>query len=105
MGRPLHDPNVIRAKGRRLAAWCNKAVHDAPWIDGDESTRGGLTVALALAEQAYRAHRLPYAPGFSQMHVYDPRRFTWIHDRHCDPKSCVKVRDERTGLTVVWRWV
>ena len=39
----------------------NAAVHEAPWIDGDMTAQGGIFIALA--EQAYGAHVLPYEQG------------------------------------------
>jgi hypothetical protein len=36
------------------------------------STLGGIIVALEIAEQAYKAHGLPYEPGISNMKKYDP---------------------------------
>jgi hypothetical protein len=61
---PKDEPEVRRAKARRYVAWCNNAVHEAPWTDGDlrGHGRGGLFIALELAEQAYAAHSLPYTP-------------------------------------------
>jgi hypothetical protein len=99
---PKHEPEVQRAKARRHAAWCNAAVHYAPWVDGDTSPGGGLYVALKLAEQAFRAHQLHYEPGFSNMSSYDPRRFTWVYDPAEPVSDCVKVRDNQTGRLVVW---
>src|SRR5450755_2433604 len=74
------EPEIRRKKARRYVGWCNAAVHGAPWADGDMSTRGGIFIALELAEQAYLAHVLPYEQGLSKMTSYDPRRFTWIYD-------------------------
>jgi hypothetical protein len=104
MRRPRHELEVVWARGRRHAAWYNKVVHDAPWIDGDETPRGGLYIALDLAQQAYRVHGLPYMPGVSHMHLYDPRRFTWVLDPDCDDvRDCLQVRDNKTGRKLVWR--
>jgi hypothetical protein len=97
---PKHEPEVWRARGRRYVGWCNAAVHDAPWVDGDTTTRGGLYLALELAEQAYLAHGLPYKQGL--LPSYDPRRFTWICDASGEAKDCVKLRDNETGLLVIW---
>jgi hypothetical protein len=30
--------------------WCNNAVHEAPWTDGDRRTTGGINVALEAAK-------------------------------------------------------
>ncbi len=45
--RPMvkREPEVRRAKAKRYVAWCNRAVHEAPWIDGDTTTAGGIYVA------------------------------------------------------------
>ena len=83
-------------------AWCNKAVHEAPWVEGDRSGTGGIFIALELAEQAYEAHALPYEPGLSKMRSYDPRRFRWFYDEAGEARDCVKVRDNKTGRVVVW---
>lgn len=96
-----HEPEVRRAKAKRYVAWCNSAVHKAPWVDGDTSTSGGIYVALELAEQAYQAHLLPYKPGLSHMPEYDPRRFTWIYDESGEADDCVKVRDDKTGRLAI----
>ena len=69
-----------------------RAVHEAPWIDGDTTTAGGIYVALEMAEQAYQAHMLPYEQGLSNMHLHDPRRFTWIYDEGGEADDCVKIR-------------
>jgi hypothetical protein len=58
-----HEQEVRRAKAKSHVAWCNKAIHEAPWTRGDLSTTGGIYVALEMAEQAYRAHRLRYEEG------------------------------------------
>jgi hypothetical protein len=96
------EPEVRRAKARRYVAWLNAAVHDAPWVDGDMSTRGGIFIALEIAEQAYVAHVLPYEQGLSKMTSYDPRRFTWVYDEAGEAEDCVKVRDDQTGRVVGW---
>ena len=95
---------VTRAKAKRYVAWCNKAVHDAPWVKGNMSTLAGLYVALELAEQAYEAHLLPYKVGLSNMPSYDPRRFTWIYDEGGEADDCVKVRDDHTGRLAFCFW-
>jgi hypothetical protein len=99
-----HEPEVRRAKAKRYIAWCNKAVHEAPWAEGNTSSAGagGLYVALELAEQAYQAHLLPYEQGLSKIVLYDPRRFTWIYDETGEADDCVKVRDDRTGRLALW---
>src|SRR5262245_15257632 len=97
-----HEPEVRRAKARRYVQWCNNAVHEAPWIEGDMSTRGGIFIALELAEQAYQAQVLPYEQGLSNMGQYDPRRFTWIYDPSGEAQDCVKLRDDQTGRVVIW---
>jgi hypothetical protein len=52
--------------------------------------------------QAYKAHKLPYAQGLSNMKDYDPRRFTWIYDEGAE--NFVKVIDTKTGLLANWHW-
>jgi len=99
---PKDEPEVRRAKGKRYVASCNAAVYDASWGEGDWSARGGLQHALKLAEQAYRAHNLPFARGLSEMRLYDPRRFTWLYDPAGNAEHCVKVRDNYTGRIAVW---
>jgi hypothetical protein len=100
--RPRDEPEVTRGKGRRHVSWCNAAVHDAPWTDGDTTTSGGIFVALEIAEQVFQAHLLPYEPGLSNMHKYDPRRFTWFYDPTGEAADCVKVRDDETGRVAIW---
>jgi hypothetical protein len=78
--RPKHEPEVIRGMGKRHVRWCNAAIHDAPWTDGDTTTNGGIFIALEMAEQAFQAHNLPYEQGLSNMPRYDPRRFAWFYD-------------------------
>jgi hypothetical protein len=99
-----HEPEIRRAKAKRHVAWCNKAVHEAPWVKGDTSSpgNGGLYVALELAEQAHQAHALPYEQGLSKMHLFDPRRFTWVYDESGEADDCVKLRDEQTGRLAIW---
>lgn len=97
-----HEPEVRRAKAKRNVAWCNKAVHEAAWVDGDTTTAGGIYVALELAGQAYRAHLLPYKPGLSHITEYDPRRFTWIYDESGEADDCVKVLDTKTKKLAIW---
>jgi hypothetical protein len=102
MVRISDEPEVRRAKARRYVAWCNKAVHGAPWVRGDTTGSGGVFIALELAEQAYLAHGLPYEPGLSKMRQYDPRRFTWVYDPDGEASDCAKLRDDKTGRVVVW---
>jgi hypothetical protein len=56
---PRHEPEVIRAKGRRYATDCNR-ISCKPY---------GKAVyqALQLAKGAYRAHRFPYVGGLREM--------------------------------------
>ena len=97
-----HEPEVRRAKAQSYVAWCNYAVHQAPWTRGDTSTSGGIYVALELAEQAYAAHVLPYEPGLSHMKTYDPRRFRWVYDETGDVDECVKLLDPETRRLAIW---
>jgi hypothetical protein len=99
---PKHEPEVRRATAKRHVAWCNKAVHEAPWVNGDMSTAGGVYVALELAGQAYQAHGLAYEQSLSKMDTYDPRRFTWVYDERGEAEDCVKVRDNQTGRVAIW---
>jgi hypothetical protein len=101
---PKDEPELRRAKARRYVAWCNSAVHAAPWVDGDTTTRGGLFIALEPAEQAFQAHALPYEQGPSKMHLFDPRRFDWVCDTTGEAQDCVKIRDKETGRVVVGPW-
>src|SRR6185503_18995404 len=98
------EPEVVRAMGRRQVVDCNAAVHDAPWTTGRTNDRraGGLYLALEIAEEAYKAHGLPYEPGISHIGSYSPRRFTWVFDPDCDARECVKVRDDQTGKLAIW---
>jgi hypothetical protein len=99
-----HEPEIRRAKAKQYVAWCNKAVHEAPWTMGDKTTAGGIYIALELAEQAYVAHALPYEQGLSEMKDYDPRRFTWVYDESGEADDCVKIRDDRTGSETASGW-
>jgi hypothetical protein len=100
---PKDEPEVRRSKAKRHVGWCNAAVHEAPWVDGDTSTHGGLFIALELAQQAFQAHSLHYEPGLSKMRLYDPRRFTWVYDETGAARgNCVKLRDNQTGRIVAW---
>ena len=89
-----HEPEVMRAKGRRAAAWYNE--HARKPYDNN------IYIALELAQQAYETPGLPYKKGLSSMDEYPPDRFTWICDETGDAKQCVKVRDDQTGQVVVW---
>jgi hypothetical protein len=99
-----HEPEVRRAKAKSYVAWCNNAVHSAPWVEGNTASAGagGLYVALELAEQAYQAHLLPYEQGLSKMDVCDPRRFTWVYDEQGEADDCVKLHDDHTGKLAPW---
>jgi hypothetical protein len=97
-----HEPEVRRAKAKSYVAWCNKAIHEAPWTRGDPSTTGGIYVALEMAEQAYKAHRLRYEEGLSNMADYSPRRFRWIYDEAGKTDQCVKLLDTETSKLVIW---
>lgn len=94
MGTPRNEPEIMRAKGRRCAADCNR-IACKPY-------GSRIYQALELAEQAYKVHGLPYKGGLSQMENYPPDRFTWFCDNGGDPKKCVKVRDDKTGRIAVW---
>jgi hypothetical protein len=98
---PKPEPEVLRATAKRNVAWHNMAVHEAPWTQGNMSQRGGVFIALEIAEEAYLAHGLPYERGLSKMPSYDPRRFTWIYDPTGEARDCVKIRDNQTGRVVV----
>ena len=97
-----HEPEVRRAKAKSHVAWCNHAVHQAPWTRGDESTSGGIYVALELAEQAYAAHVLPYEQGLSKMEDYDPRRFKWVYDEGGEADDCVKILNTKSERLAIW---
>jgi hypothetical protein len=89
--------------------WCNYVAHEAPWTEGDLTTRGGFFIALEQAEQAYRAHAISYEPEGPDVRRYgkaivNPRRFTWIYDEAGEARDCVKVRDNRTGRVALWPW-
>jgi hypothetical protein len=98
------DPEVRRTRARRYVEWCNSAVHQAPWIHGDLSARGGIFIALELAEQAYQLHSLPYKKGLSNLTIFDPRRFSWLYEPEREGEGYVKVRDNRTGRVAAWPW-
>jgi hypothetical protein len=84
-------------------AWCNKAVHEAPWVKGDTTTLGGIFIALELADQAYEAHGLTFNRcRMSEAHLSDLQRFTWVYDPAGETRDCIKIRDDRTGRVVVW---
>jgi hypothetical protein len=90
---PRNEPEIMWAKGRHHAAWCNENSRE-PYKDPRQ--------ALELAQQAYEAHGLPYKAGLDKIHEYPPDRFTWFCDETGDSKECVKVRDFKTGRIVVW---
>ena len=100
------DPEVRRTRVRRYVEWCNNAVHQAPWTHGDFSARGGIFIALELAEQAYELHSMPYKKGLSNITTFDPRRFSWLYEaeREGNGEGSVKVRDNRTGRVATWPW-
>ena len=98
--RPKYKPAMRRAMARRHVAWCNTAVHDAPWIDVDRTTQRGIFVALD--ERTFDAHDLAYEQGISKIGKYDPQRFTGFYDSTADFKDCIKVHDNKTGRIVVW---
>jgi hypothetical protein len=89
---PRDEPEIMWAKGRRHAAWCNDTGHE-PYKDSFQ--------ALELAEKAYDAHGLRYEAGLGKLHEYPPDRFTWFCDE-TDATPCVKIRDHNTGRIVVW---
>jgi len=91
---PRNEPEIMRANGRRCVELNNRMAR-RPY--GNK-----VYQALELAEQAYRAHRLPHEPGPSALDRYPPDRFTWICDDNSEAKECVKLRDNRTGKLVVW---
>ena len=100
-----HEPEVTRAKARKYVANRNREVHEAPWTKGKTGTSSGISIALKLADGAYRVHGLPYETGLSKFHLYDPRRFTWIYDPNGAVWDYVKLRDNQTGRVVVWPWL
>lgn len=91
---PKNEPEVMRAKGRSFAAWCNERARK-PY--GEQ-----IYIALELAQQAYEVHALPYEAELSAMDRYPPDRFTWVCEESGDAKECVKVRDDQTGKVLVW---
>src|SRR6202007_1963167 len=97
-------PEVLQEKAKLYVESCNTQVHEAPWTTGHTSTpsAGGLYKALELAERAYKAHKLPYEQGLSNMKDYAPRRFTWIYDEGAE--NFVKVIDTKTGLLANSEW-
>ena len=90
---PRNEPEVMFAKGRAFAEWCNERT-GVPYEN--------IYVALELAEQAHEVHGLPYKPGLSNMSDYPPNRFVWFCDEAADPKQCVKLRDNKTERVVTW---
>jgi hypothetical protein len=68
----------------------------------DLSARGGIFIALELAEQAYQLHSLPYKKRLSNMTMFDPRRFNWLFEQEGDREDYVAVRDNRTGRVAMW---
>ena len=90
---PRHEPEVMFANGRAYAAWCNKSTRE-PYEN--------IHIALELAEQAYKAHLLPYKSGLSNLGEHPPSRFTWFCDETADANHCVKARDDNSGRVVTW---
>jgi hypothetical protein len=90
---PRHEPEVVLANGRAYAAWCNKSTRE-PYEN--------IYIALELAEQAYKAHGLPYKSGLSNLSEHRPSRFTWFCDETADANHCVKARDDKSGRVVTW---
>ena len=97
-----HEPEVRRTKAKKYVAWCNNAVHEAPWTNGDRRTAGGIYVALELAELAYRAHGLRYESGISRMSKFPPSRFRWVYSDGGRTDDCVLVLDLETQCLAVW---
>ena len=64
--------------------------------------QAACTRLSSLLSWAYKAHKLPYEQGLSNMKDYDPRRFTWIYDEGAE--NFVKVIDTKTGLLANWHW-
>ncbi len=91
---PRHEPEIMRANGRVYVAHNNKVARK-PY---DKT----INIALELAEQAYRAHGLPYERGLGSIYKYPPDRFTWICEEKGDAKKCVTIRDDQTGKIVIW---
>jgi len=91
---PRNEPEIMRANGRRAAAWYNEHAR--------KPYEKNIFIALELAQQAYEAHGLEYQKGLSDMDGFPPDRFTWICDETVDPKQCVKIRDDQTGAIVIW---
>jgi hypothetical protein len=91
---PRHEPEVMRANGRRYATDCNR-ISRKPYGKA-------IYQALELAEGAYRAHRLAYVGGLKELENYPPDRFTWFYDGTGKAREGMKVRDNRTGLVTVW---
>jgi hypothetical protein len=91
---PRNEPEIMRAKGRLYVAHNNKVAR--------KPYGKAIYLALELSEEAYRAHGLQYEMGLSSMDNYPPDRFTWICDEKGNAKECVKVRDDQTGIVVIW---
>jgi hypothetical protein len=90
---PRNEPEVMRAKAHRYVAKTNRQITE-PYED--------LHMAMELAEQAYKAHGLPYEEGLSKLFKYPPTRFTWLCDETGDAKHSVKLRDNQTNRVVTW---
>src|SRR4029077_6314482 len=91
---PRNEPEIMRANGRRAAAWYNEHAR--------KPYEKNIFIALELAQQAFEAHGLEYQKGLSNMDGFPPARVTWICDETGDPMQCVKIRDDQTGAIVIW---
>jgi hypothetical protein len=89
-----NEPEITRARARIYVASCN-ATKRKPY--GTKIYR-----ALELAQQAHEALGLHYDPGLGAMERYPPDRFTWVFAEDGDARERVRVRDDKTGRTVVW---
>jgi hypothetical protein len=91
---PRNEPEILRAKGRMFATWCNE--------NARKPYGKKIHIALELAQQAYEVCGLSYQEGLNAIDRFPPDRFTWICDDGGDAKECVKVRDDQTGIVVTW---
>jgi hypothetical protein len=91
---PRHEPEVMRANGRRYASECNRICR--------KPYGKAVYQALGLAKAAYKVHGLPYVAGLREIENYPPDRFTWFYDGTKGAKEGVRVRDTHTGLIAVW---
>ena len=97
-----HETEVRRAKAKSYVTWCNNAVHEAPWTNGDRRKAGGIYIALDLAELAFGAHGLRYESGISKMSEFPPGRFRWVYSEGGETNDCVLVLDLETQRLAVW---